>query len=163
METHNSSLPPDLGKLPDVRLPSWVEGPTNLESTEVTAMMTEIANLKGSGLTAQVVVIDFVYHNIQPLKYWVFPTFLYTRIKDPTSITDEEITQEDVLSRVDMMLKVNISNEVALCPIMYGILPRPMFMLIVLFYWFRVTFPSSCPTPSTCRELSLQEKCTTHR
>lgn len=88
MENHNSSLPPDLGKLPDVRLPSWVEGPTDLKSTEVTAMMTEIANLKGSGLTAQVVVIDFVYHNIQPLKYWVFLTFLYTGIKDPTSITD---------------------------------------------------------------------------
>jgi hypothetical protein len=42
-----------------------------------------IANLKDRGLTAEAVVIDFVFKNIQPLKDRVHPTYLYTRVKDP--------------------------------------------------------------------------------
>jgi hypothetical protein len=42
-----------------------------------------IANLKDRGLTAEAVVIDFVFKNIQPLKDRVHPTYLYTGVKDP--------------------------------------------------------------------------------
>jgi hypothetical protein len=63
-----NSLLAHLGRQPNVRLPSWEEAPTDLEFVEVVALMTEIATLKKNDLTTQVVVIDFVYHNIQPLK-----------------------------------------------------------------------------------------------
>jgi hypothetical protein len=51
LENCNNSLPN--GSL-------CLEGPTDLESTEITALMTKIANIKGRGLIAQAVVIDFV-------------------------------------------------------------------------------------------------------
>jgi hypothetical protein len=71
-----------------MRLASWIEGPTDSESTKVAALMNEITSLKSRGLTVQAVVIDFVYRNIQPLKDRVHPAYLYTRAKDPTQVTD---------------------------------------------------------------------------
>lgn len=111
LENHNNSLPARSGRQPDVRLASWIEGPTDLESTEITALMTEIANLKDRGLTAQVVVIDFVCCNIQPLKDQVYPAYLYTGVKNPSHLTDKALTEEDVLHRVGMMLRGDIFNE----------------------------------------------------
>lgn len=49
-------------------MPSWIEGPTNSKVTEARVLLAEIANLKDKGLTVEVVVIDFVFKNIQPLK-----------------------------------------------------------------------------------------------
>lgn len=97
MENHNNSLPARSGKQPSVRLASWVEGSTDLESTEITSLMNEIGNLNKRGLTAQSMVIDFVFHNIQPLKDRVYPTYLYTRVKNLARLTDIAITKEDVL------------------------------------------------------------------
>jgi hypothetical protein len=67
LENYNNSLPN--GSL-------CLEGSTDLESTEITALMIKIANIKGRGLIAQAVVIDFVYCNIQPLKDQVYHAYL---------------------------------------------------------------------------------------
>jgi hypothetical protein len=67
MENHNKSLPARSGRHPNVRVPSWIEAPTNLEVAEARILLAEIASLKDRGLTAEVVVIDFVFKNIQPL------------------------------------------------------------------------------------------------
>lgn len=68
MENHNGSLPPHYGREPDVRVPSWIEGPTDSEISEAKVLLAEVANLKDRGLTIRAVVIDFVFRNIQPLK-----------------------------------------------------------------------------------------------
>jgi hypothetical protein len=47
-----------------MRVPNWIQGPTDLEPTEFTALLAELAGLKDRGLTAQVVVIDFVCCNM---------------------------------------------------------------------------------------------------
>jgi hypothetical protein len=39
-------------------------------------LLAEICSLKDRGLTAEVVVPDFVFKNIQPLKDRVYPTYL---------------------------------------------------------------------------------------
>jgi hypothetical protein len=51
-------------------------------------LLAEIYSLKDRGLTAEAVVIDFVFKNIQPLKGRVYPAYLYTGINDSTWVTN---------------------------------------------------------------------------
>jgi hypothetical protein len=64
MESHNKSLAPRSGRQLDVRTPSWTESPTGSELIESTMLLAEICLLKDKGLTAEVVVADFVFKNI---------------------------------------------------------------------------------------------------
>ena len=91
MENHNKSLPTRSGRQPDVRTPSWTEVPTDSEFVESRVLLTEICALKNSGLTAEVVVVDFVFKNIQPLKDRVYHAYLYTGVNDPSRITNKRI------------------------------------------------------------------------
>jgi hypothetical protein len=68
VENHGKSLPPRSGRQSDVRTPSWIESPTDLEIIEAKVLLAEICLLKERGLTAEAVVADFVFKNIQPLK-----------------------------------------------------------------------------------------------
>lgn len=88
MGNHKNSLPTCLGRQPNTKLPSWEEAPVDQEYAEVAALMPEIFNLKKDGLTTQVVVIDFVFENIQPLKNQVYLAYLFVRARDPTHGTD---------------------------------------------------------------------------
>jgi hypothetical protein len=58
MENHNKSLPTHSGRQPDVRVPSWIEVPTNSEVAEAKIRLAEIAVLKDKGVTAEAMVID---------------------------------------------------------------------------------------------------------
>ena len=73
-------------------------------------LLAEICALKDRGLTAEAVVADFVFKNIQPLKDRVYPAYLYTGVNDPTRITNRRIHDVDLLSRIDLMLRGKISN-----------------------------------------------------
>jgi hypothetical protein len=81
-------------------------------------LLAEIYLLKDKGLTAEVVVADFVFKNIQPLKDRVYPTYLYTGINDSTRVTNRQIPNEDLLSRLDMILRGRVSNAGA--PLAYS-------------------------------------------
>jgi hypothetical protein len=59
-------------------------------------LLTEICSLKEKGLTAEAVVADFVFKNIQPLKDRVYLAYLYTGVNDPTRVTNRRITDEDL-------------------------------------------------------------------
>jgi hypothetical protein len=98
MENHNKSLPARSGRQPDIRTPSWTEVPTDSELAESRVLLAEICALKDRGLTAEVIVVDFVFKNIQPLKDRVYPAYLYTGVNDPTRIISRRISEEDVLS-----------------------------------------------------------------
>jgi hypothetical protein len=115
---HGKSLPPRSGRQLDVRTPSWVESPTYLEITEAKVLLAKICLLKDRGLIAEVVVVDFVFKNIQPLKDRVYPAYLYTGINDSTRVTDRQIPHEDLLSQLDMILRGRLSNAGA--PIAYS-------------------------------------------
>jgi hypothetical protein len=81
-------------------------------------LIAEICALKDRGLTAEAIVADFVFKNIQPLKDKVYPAYLYTRVNDPTRITNRQIPEEDMLSRIDLMLRGKISDAGA--PLSYS-------------------------------------------
>jgi hypothetical protein len=81
-------------------------------------LLAKICTLKDRGMTVEAVVADFVFKNIQPLKDRVYPTYLYIGINDPTRITNRQIPEEDILSRIDLMLRGKISNAGA--PLSYS-------------------------------------------
>jgi hypothetical protein len=54
--------------------------------------------LKERGLSAEVVVADFDFKNIQPLKHRAYPTYLYTGVTDSTQVTDRRIPVVDLMS-----------------------------------------------------------------
>jgi hypothetical protein len=118
MENHNKSLPPRSRRQPDVRTPNWTESPIALELAESRVLLAEICALKDKGLTTEAVVANFVFKNIQPLKDIVYPTYLYTGVNNPTRITNRWILDEDLLSRIDLMLRGKVSNAGA--PLSYS-------------------------------------------
>jgi hypothetical protein len=96
-----------------------------LEVTEARVLLTEICLLKERGLTAEDVVADFVFKNIQPSKDRAYPDYLYSGITDSTRVTNRKITTEDLVSRLDMILRGKVSNVGA--PVAYSAwnLPPP--------------------------------------
>jgi hypothetical protein len=89
---------------------SWIEVPIDSELAESRVLLVEICALKNRGLTAEAVVVDFVFKNIQPLKDRVYHTYLYTGVNDPSRISNKRISEEDMLSRVDSMLRGKALN-----------------------------------------------------
>jgi hypothetical protein len=118
MENHCKSLPPRSGRQSDVCTPSWIESPTPSEIIEAKVLLAEICSLKDGGLTADAVVADFVFKNIQPLKDRTYPAYLYSSVNDSTRITNGRIPTEDLLSQLDMILRGRVSNAGA--PVAYS-------------------------------------------
>jgi hypothetical protein len=118
VENHGKSLPPRSSRQPDVHTPSWTESPTALEVTEAKVLLAEVCLLKERGLTAKVVVADFVFKNIQPLKDRAYPAYLYSGVTDSTWVINRRIPAEDLVSRLDMILRGKVSNVGA--PVAYS-------------------------------------------
>jgi hypothetical protein len=118
MENHCKSLPPRPGRQPDVRTLRWVESPTPSEVIEAKVLLAEVCLLKDRGLTAEAVVTDFVFKNIQPLKDRAYPAYLYSGINDSTRVTNKRIPTVDLVSRLDMILRGRVANVGA--PVAYS-------------------------------------------
>jgi hypothetical protein len=114
VENHGNSLPPRSGRQPDARTPSWTESPTDLEVAEAGALLVEVGLLKEKGLTAEAVVVDFVFKNIQPLKDRAYPAYLYHGLTDSTRVTNRRVPAVDLVSQLEMILRGKVSNIGAL-------------------------------------------------
>jgi hypothetical protein len=125
VENYGNSLPPRSGRQPDVRTSSWTESPTDQEVAEAGALLAEVGLLKERGLTAEAVVADFVFKNIQPLKDRAHPAYLYRGLADSTRVTNRRIPSADLVSRLEMILRGKVSNVGA--PVAYSAwnLPPP--------------------------------------
>jgi hypothetical protein len=77
---------------------------------EARALLVEVGLLKGRGLTAEAVVADFVFKNIQPLKDRAHPAYLYRGLADSTRVTNRRIPAVDLVSRLEMILRGKVSN-----------------------------------------------------
>jgi hypothetical protein len=110
VENRGKSLPHRSGRQPDVRAPSWTESPTDLEIAEARVLLAEVGLLKDKDLTVEVVVTDFVFKNIQPLKDRAYPAYLYRGITDSTRVTNRSIPAVDLVSRLEMILRGKVSN-----------------------------------------------------
>jgi hypothetical protein len=85
---------------------------------EAGALLAEVELLKERGLTAEAVVTDFVFKNIQPLKDRAYPAYLYRGFADSTRVTSRRIPVVDLVSRLEMILRGKVSNIGA--PIAYS-------------------------------------------
>jgi hypothetical protein len=74
--------------------------------------------LKERGLTAEAVVADFVFKNIQPLKDRAHPAYLYRGLTDSTRVTNRKIPAVDLVSQLEMILRGKVSNVGA--PVAYS-------------------------------------------
>jgi hypothetical protein len=110
MENHGNSLPPRSGRQPDVRTSSWTESPTDQEVAEAGALLAEVGLLKERGMTAEAVVADFVFKNIQPLKDRAYLAYQYRGLADSTRGTHRRIPAVDLVSRLEMILRDKVSN-----------------------------------------------------
>jgi hypothetical protein len=95
VENHGNSLPPRSG-----------------------ALLAEVGLLKERGLTAEAVVADFVFKNIQPLKDRAYLAYLYRGLADSTRVTNRRIPVVDLVSRPEMILRGKVSNSGA--PVAYS-------------------------------------------
>jgi hypothetical protein len=88
-------------------------------------LLAEVGLLKERGLTAEAVVTDFVFKNIQPLKDRAYPAYLYRGLADSTWVTNRRIPSADLVSRLEMILRGKVSNVGA--PVAYSAwnLPPP--------------------------------------
>jgi hypothetical protein len=88
-------------------------------------LLAEVGLLKERGLTAEAVVTDFVFKNIQPLKDRAYPAYLYRGLADSTRVTNRKIPSVDLVSRLEMILRGKVSNVGA--PVAYSAwnLPPP--------------------------------------
>jgi hypothetical protein len=118
VENHGNSLPPRSGRQPDVRTPSWTESPIDQDVAEAGVLLTEVGLLKERGLTAEAVVADFVFKNVQPLKDRAYPAYLYRGLADSTWVTNRRIPAVDLVSRLEMILRGKVSNVGA--PVAYS-------------------------------------------
>ena len=110
VENHGNSLPPRSGRQPDVHTPRWTESPTDQEVAEAGALLAEVGLMKERGLTAEAVVADFIFKNIQPLKDRAYPAYLYRGHADSTRVTNRRIPAVDLVSRLEMILRGKVSN-----------------------------------------------------
>jgi hypothetical protein len=131
LENHGNSLPPRSGRQSDVRTPSWTESPTNLEVAEAGALLAEVGLLKEKGLTAEAIVANFVFRNIQPLKDRAYPAYLYRGLVDPTRVTNRRIPAVDLVSRLEMILRGKVSNIGA--PVAYSAWTLPPSKTFISF------------------------------
>jgi hypothetical protein len=73
-------------------------------------LLAEVCLLKDRGLTTEAVVTDFIFKNIQSLKDRAYPAYLYSGVNDSTRVTNRIIPTEDLMSRLDMILRGRDSN-----------------------------------------------------
>jgi hypothetical protein len=96
-----------------------------LDIAEARVLLAEVGLLKEKGLTAEAVVADFVFKNIQLLKDIAYPTYLYHGVTDLTRVTNRRIPAVDLVSRLEKILRGKVSNVGA--PVAYSAwnLPPP--------------------------------------
>jgi hypothetical protein len=89
---------------------SWTESPMDLEIAEAKVLLAEVGLLKERGLTAEAVVADFIFKNIQPLKDRAYLAYLYSGVTDSTRVTKKRIPAMDLVNRLEMILRGKVSN-----------------------------------------------------
>ena len=90
---------------------------------EAGALLAEVGLLKERGLTAEAVVADFVFKNIQPLKDRAYPAYLYRGLADSTQVTNRRIPAVDLVNRLEMIHRGKVSNVGA--PVAYSVWNLP--------------------------------------
>ena len=102
VESHGNSLPPILAG-PPVQRAEWLKKP--LDMSQILELLEMIASLKQKGISGEVVAFDSMKHRIQPLQARVTFGFEYQGKNDPSRYLEEEISNGEVLRRVQRLFE----------------------------------------------------------
>ena len=83
---------------PPIQWPEWNKKP--VDSSQVSELLSRIADFRQKNLTGEVVVFDWMRRKIQPLQARETFGFQYQGAIDSSRYSKEEISDEEVFSRV---------------------------------------------------------------
>ena len=88
---------------PPIQWPVWNK--KSVDNSQVSKLLTRIANLRQKNLTREAVVLDWMRRRIQPLQARETFGFQYQGTTDSSRFLEEEISVEEVFSRVQRLLR----------------------------------------------------------
>ena len=88
---------------PPVQRAEWLKKP--LDMSQILELLEMIASLKQKGISGEVVAFDWMKHRIQPLQARVTFGFEYQGKNDPSRYLEEEISNGEVLRRVQRLFE----------------------------------------------------------
>ena len=83
---------------PPIKWPEWNKKP--VDNSQISKLLTRIAKLRQNNLTGESIVFDWMKRRIQPLQARETFGFQYQRMTDSSRFLEEEISYEEVFSRV---------------------------------------------------------------
>ena len=102
VENHGNSLPSILVG-PPIHRAEWLKKP--LDTSQIPELLEMIASLKQKGISGEVVAFDWMKCRIQPLQARVTFGFEYQGINDPSRCSEKEISNREVLRRVQRLFE----------------------------------------------------------
>ena len=75
-----------------------------IELEGIRPFLKQIQAMKDQGLSGVGVVASFIRHRVQPLQERTHYGFEYTRPENPARVTTDELTEDEVLERIQNVL-----------------------------------------------------------
>jgi hypothetical protein len=88
---------------PPIQWPEWNKKP--VDESQIPELLERIAILRQNNLTGEAVMFDWMRRRIQPLQARETLGFQYQGIADSSRYFEEEISDEEILSRVQRLLR----------------------------------------------------------
>jgi hypothetical protein len=98
------------------KLKSWDSLPSDAEVAEILPLLSRIQTLKtglGGALSDIQLMAFFIQRRVQPLQHRVTKLWTYSGLEDPTRISEDLMSKEDVDKRVRNLTKLTKGHSVA--------------------------------------------------
>jgi hypothetical protein len=108
-------LPPFDASQEVKKLASWDTLPSDAEAEEILPLLSRIKALKGGqggALSGMQLMAFFIQHRVQPLQHRLTRLWNYSGLEDPTRISEDLISKEDVNKRVRNLTKLTKEHAV---------------------------------------------------
>ena len=88
---------------PPIQWPEWNKKP--VDNSQIPELLARIANLRQKNVTGEAVMFNWMKRRIQPLQARETFGFQYQGTTDSSRYSEEEISDEEVFSRVQRLLR----------------------------------------------------------
>jgi hypothetical protein len=97
-------------------LTSWDALPSDAEAQEILPLLSHIKSLKGGqggALSVMQLMVFFIQRRVQPLQHRLTKLWSFSGLEDPTRISEDLISKEDIDKRVQNLTKLTKEHAVA--------------------------------------------------
>ena len=94
---------PTITPSPPIQWPEWNKKP--VDKSQLPELLARIADLRQKNVTGEAVMFDWMKRRIQPLQAREMLGFQYQGTTDSSRYSEEEISDEEVFSRVQRLLR----------------------------------------------------------